>query len=210
MSALSDCIKSCCDRPGLNTVRLRRIFTLMVQDFFSNPVETNDEYREELACLKYSTDPKESQLYIGPTHAVGGADRDDAAGVYISVAEMRLDKIAIGDLFYTSPDGATSYYGKKAIAHMRFRCKHQDPDVALMMAESILIYLTACRKMMGENLPGLLEYDLVALDGLESDRPKPESRFRADVSLRIVYQMVVAVTEESHRLKKFGFAVSPT
>jgi len=198
-------IDACCDGRGLNTVRLRRLFTVLAQDLFSDP-EQLDEYREELACLKYDVEnPKASQLHIGPSFVARG--KDVSNGIFISVQEMRLEKVGMGDRMSVSQDGATVTYVKKAKANIRLRIRHTDIDVALMMGESMVVYFEALEPLL-KHVPGLLEYDVVYMGEAGEDKPEPEARYRVDLHLRVVYQLLIEVTQESHKLKKFGIAVT--
>lgn len=203
--SIQEMVTACCDGRGLNTVRLRRLFTVLTQDLFANP-EAIDEYREELACLKYDLkDVSVGQLHIGPSFVSRG--KDVSNGVYISVQEMRLEKVGMGDRLGVSSDGATVTYVKKAKANIRLRIRHGDPDVALMMGESMVVYFEALEPIL-KHLPGLLDYDVVYMGEAGEDKPEPEARYRVDLHLRVVYQLLIEVTQESHKLKKFGIAVT--
>lgn len=208
MSELQQGIQACCDGRGLNAVRLRRLFTLLAKDLFTDP-ENIDEYSEQLACLKHDVNfPSGGDLYVGPTHTKQSAEGDPSAGVYVSVRQVHLDKKFLGNRWGRSPDGATVLLGKQARAHVRLRSKHPDVDIALMMGESLLVYLSALQPILTEFVPGLLSYDVVEMTEAELEKAKPENRYTVDVSVRVEYQLVVAVTQESHKLKKFGFAVN--
>ncbi len=208
MSALQDQIRCCCDGRGLSTVRLRRLFTLLIQDLFADP-EGHDEWRDELVCLTYDLEnPKAGDLYIGPTFTANSENPDPVQAVYISVKQLKFTSMGIGHKVGISADNATVVYGKKALAHLNIRPKHPDVDLTLMMGESILTFLEGIRPIFLRHIPGLLNYDVVQMDEVTQDKEQPDNRYKADLAVRIEYQMLIAVTEESHKLKKFGFAVT--
>lgn len=200
-------VQACCDNRGLNAVRLRRLYSALVQDLFSD-TENLDEYREELACLRYDvTKPAANSLYIGPTFTQPGKEASN--GIYVSVQEMQLEKMGIGDRMSVSADGATVTHVKKAKANVRLRIRHTDVDIALMLGESLVVYLEAIDPVL-RHIPGLLSHDVMYMGEAAEDKQAPEPRYRVDVHCRVAYQLLIEVTQESHKLKKFGIAVTPS
>lgn len=207
MATLAEYVQTCCDGRGLSAVRMRRLFTLLVQELFSKADQLG-EYGDELVCLHYDVEtPASNNLYIGPTFTGTTEQQDPKNAVYISVHRVMLDKVGLGSRVGVSPDGATKVYVKKCTAQVRCRVRHQDVDVALMMAESLLVHFEGMRPLL-LRLPGLLELDVVHMGDVTRAGSSPDTGFQVDVDVRVAYQLLVAVTEESHKLKKFGFDVT--
>lgn len=197
-----------CARTGLSTVQLRRLFTLLMEDHFGNP-ENYIDYAEDLKCLKYDPDdPKGSTLVIGPSHTDGTTSSDPSSGVFVSVKQLLLDKIAMGNKLADLPDFSGYVQVKKARAHVMIAHRHQDSDVAMLMAESSMTYLEGLRPFVYKVVPGLLGYDVVEVGEVQQDRERPQERYRCNLSVKVEYQMLITSFEESHRLKKFGLEVS--
>lgn len=196
-----------CARSGLSTVQLRRLFSLLMEDHFSKPANYVD-YAPELACLRYDPSDKKNQMAIGPTFTDKTTSGDPAVAVFVSVKQLLVDKLAMGNRAAFLPDFSGEVQVKKSRAHVVLSHKHPDSDVAMLMAESSMTYLEAMHPLVYKLVPGLLGYECVEIGEVRADREKPQERYRCDLSVKVEYQMLITIYEESHRLKKFGFEVT--
>jgi hypothetical protein len=196
-----------CERTGLSTVQLRRLFSLLLEDHFSKPTNYVD-YAAELQCLKYDPSDKKNQMVIGPAHTDKTTSSDPSVAVFVSVKQMLVEKLVMGNRAAFLPDFSGEVQVKKSRAHVVLSHKHPDSDVAMLMAESSMTYLEGMHRLVYKLIPGLLGYECVEISEVKLDREKPQERYRCDLSVKVEYQMLITIYEESHRLKKFGFEVT--
>jgi len=200
-------LADCCCKTGMNIARIREMFSLLSIDLFNTP-ENFDVYREELSCItalrKSDTDPG---FYVGPTHTERARAYEGSTGVFISCRNLQLEKLFLDNRVGNSPDNAAVVRVKKATATVTIRHRHKDPDIAILMGESTLTHIEGLRPLIKEVMPGLLGYECVSLQEVKQKERAPNSSYEVDLAVQVEYQMLVTTYEESHRLKKFGFAV---
>lgn len=193
-----------CKCLALNSVRLRTLFTLLLQHLYTIPCHA-DGFGDALACLQFDPEnPKKGDLQIGPSHVI---DKDSDQFIRIAVKNSRFEQRYIGNQAGFSEDEATDYLAKHVFATLAIRHAHPNPDIALLMAESSLTFLEAMKKQLLENVAGLLNLNCEGLGEVITARPEPISREVVDLTVSVEYQLVIAVSEESHRLKKIDLTL---
>ena len=192
--------------PTLNT--LRRTFTALVRWAFSSKTR-EDGYAEELGCLVWDEDPTKAQLQIQAASVMDPGDTEQVPGILISCGKegVTFDRPTITSKGAESPDTAAHYRNYLASAKLQFVCKAFDADVACMMSDYLLLFLSALEARLRETFGWLMDYKPV-----NQTEPTMTQKAQSDnttrwyesvVTLDIAYSYSVFVARESKRLKDF-------
>lgn len=192
--------------PTLNT--LRRTFTVLTRWAFSSKTR-NDGFAEELGCLTWDEDPSKSQLKIGAASVLDPGDTEQVPGILISCGKegVSYERPGISSKGAESPDTAAQYRNYIATAKVQFVCKAFDADVACMMADYLVLFLSAIEPRLRETFGWLLDYrPLNQTEPTLTQKSQSDSTtkwYEAIVTMDIAYSYSVFVSRESKRLKDF-------
>lgn len=198
--------------PNLNT--LRRAFTALVRWAFSN-TDNTDGYAEALKCLTWSADGSKSQLQIQPGSVQDPGDTLQVPAVLISCGQegIQLQPYALNSHADESPDTASHRRVWSAKVNMTFACRAWDADVACLMADFVLMFLTAMEPKLRRTFGWLTDYKPVSqTEPVMTSVTQTEDAtkwYESKVVMELTYTYSVFVAEESKRLKDFTVAATP-
>lgn len=190
-----------CCRKGASPHSLRKIFHTLTRIHFSSPDNYGD-LKDELACLVYDPDPNVSTLDILLTDLPRSEGSPEAA-VIVSVKETTFKQLSMGDFAGDHPDGAGQDMVREASTKIFWRCRHPDPDVSQLMAQSLLDFLTMTKTSMAEKI-GLTSMQLLGVSEPKFYNKPPNSVYESYVMSDVSYLYSLSVREESHVLKRFN------
>lgn len=127
--------------PSMST--LRRLFTLLARWPFASS-DNMSGYEDALACLTWSPDPTKSHIKIEPASVVNPGDTSNIPGILVALKDgIQLKRAGIGDTGATLSDYSGRVSSFIGSADIVLTCRHQDADVTCMMADLLLLFLTA-------------------------------------------------------------------
>jgi len=198
---LQQLLSQCCGS-ALNSSRLRTLLTLLLQKLYEDPNNHEASFAEALKCLKFDPDKSsKGGFQIGPSHSV---HKDTDIFIRVAVRRVEIQKNFLGDYGGSTEDGKSDMMVKRQTATITLRHSHPDADIALLMAESSMTFLEAMKRHLLSSVPGLLSLECIELGEVTTSRPEPILREIVDLTLRMEYQLLISVSEESHLLKNFG------
>lgn len=196
--------------PSLNT--FRRTFTALLRWAFS---QTNriDGFKDAIGCLTWSENEGKDQIYISSGSSADPGDTEQVPGIIISCDKqgVALNRPWINSKGAESPDTSSHnrvYVGKVT---MQFTCMHFDADVACIMADYVLLFITALEQVIKETFLWLLDYKPVnQTEPTLTQKVQTEGAskwYESVVSLELDYEYAVFLARESKRLKDFELVV---
>lgn len=197
--------------PSLNT--FRRTFTALLRWAFTQ-VDKVDGYADSIGCLSWNEDGNKSQIYISASTAEDPGDTELIPGVTVSCNEqgIALHRPWLSSKGAESPDTSSHnrvYLGKVT---MQFTCMHYDADVACMLADYVLLSVTALEQVLRDTFMWLLDYKPIGLtEPRLTQKVQVEGAskwYESVVSLELDYEYAVFLARESKRLKDFEFLVN--
>lgn len=192
--------------PSLNT--LRRAFTALTRWAFSEHTNKGG-FAEELGCLVWTNGP-DSELTISPASIVDPGDTEHVPGVTVSCSQegVTYDRLGLSATVQESPDTALHFREYTAQTKLQFVCSAFDADTACIMADYLMLFLTAIEQKLKETFSWLLEYKpQVQTEPKLSQQSQAENSmkwYEATVIFDLAYLYSVTVARESKRLKDFS------
>lgn len=187
---------------------LRSFFLQLCQHHFSNAANYGI-YEDQLKCLTFNPeDPDNSELPVKlafGSPSTGGS----GPGVLIYLQDFKFESRAIGMEHGYSEDYSTIITTKKAVGSLRISVEHPSPEIAHLLAESLVIFLETTRIYWMEPFH-LEQCHVVSLEGIERRSNAPENLYRTVVSVLIQGPIIMALAQESLRLKKVKVELTPT
>lgn len=198
-----------CASPTLNS--LRGAFTAILRVAFSDA----SRLPEELGCLLYNSDDSKSELYISAGSEMDPGDTEQVPGLIISMGEegVALEKIGVDTVGRHSSDMSSRTATYMANVTVKILCRHTDADVACMLSDYVMLYLTAMEDKFRNSVGWLKDYSMLAQtepklasSGQEGSSAKWHE---STVALRLKYEYSIFIAEESKRLKDFSMDLTP-
>lgn len=194
--------------PSLQSIK--RIFTLLVQYLFSDK-DRLAGLSDALACRTYSSNQAETGIHIAPATVVDPGDTEVVPAILIQASNdgVKFEKLAIDPSAHETPDYASNTEVWKCDAVLQFRCLDRDGDVAGLMADALMLFLTSLRRGLLERVPWLKEYVPVEITEpkmmkSDIDETSADKWYESIVAVQISYIYSVFVSTESKRLKDFS------
>ena len=198
--------------PTLND--LRGAFTAIIRIAFSDAKRMNGS-ADDLACLLYSDEPGESELYIHASSVKDPSDTEQVPGIIISLGDagVELDRISWDTTGSYAGDFSARTVNYMASVNVVITCRHANADVACMMSDYVLLYLIAMEDKF-RNSEGWVR-DYVVRGQTEpkmtsvSQQSGAEVWYESTVTVNLKYEISVFVARESKRLKDFSLTAVP-
>lgn len=203
----SDCVKEY--SPNLHSIR--RLFTLLAQYLFSD-ADRLSKFSEALACLTYKPDGGDGPgISIQPASVIDPGNTENVPGILVEASDegMQLKKLAMSPEGKESKDYSATVEMWQGDVTIQFKCLNLDGDVACLMADALLMFLTAVRKRVLSVIPWMKEYEPLGetapvLKRSEQDDTSSTRWYESVVSVKISFIYSVYVAIESKRLKDFS------
>ena len=207
----------CAYKGPFTPVNLRKMFTKALQIHWSDPAHhcaaTGPGLEGEgpdnpLACLIWEGHPDvkggdhlaSNQITVAPDWTFD-PDRP-LQGVYVGVGMGNPQKLGLDNFLRQSEDTAHVSRGHNMAATVRVRHIHRDADTALNMATSSYTFFYLLREWVRDH-PDFMAFEPIATDMIPKIVEKtPERHFQVDLSWSLVFTFRVAISLESHRIKK--------
>lgn len=196
--------------PPVTYTSLRRLFLLLVQSHFAYPENHGKLFEDMLKCRVYplSGNVTEGVLDVSLMHTKK-ANKDRVPQILVGLDGGRFEKGGIGgDFAAMSDDNATRFQTKIAQTQVVIKFKDEDPDLALTMAESTMGFIEALKMPLIEDM-GLHSLDIVQLSDINPEDQEPENADAVTLRVNIQFDFSVALSTESHRLKKMSLTLNP-
>lgn len=205
----TDCVRE--SYPTLYSVR--RLFTLLARYMFSDP-DRLAQFSSALSCLAYNQDGGPG-ISIQPASVVNPGNTENVPGILVEASDegLQLKKLAMSPEARESGDYSATVEMWQGDVTIQFRCMNLDGDVACLMADALLMFLTAIRKRVLSVIPWMKEYEPVGetapvLKKSEQDDSSATRWYESVVSVRISFIYSVYNAIESKRLKDFSMHTS--
>lgn len=190
--------------PSLNT--LRRAFTALLCWAFEHP-QNMDGFEEALGCLTWDKDNAITELTIQPGSAIDPGDTENVPGIIVSCGKdgVRYTRPYNDALSALSPDTSAGTLTYIAEVNVEVLCRNNDADIACVMADYVMLFLSAVGPLLRRTFRWFLDYtpvsqtEPVSVSKSESD---PTARwYETTVTFKIEYSYDISIFEESQRLK---------
>lgn len=198
------------DQPW-DPVVLRKLFTSALQVHWENPEHHLSTIgSDDLGCVKYTEDTTDGTL---PSEAINVAplftydEKKPFRGVYVGIGDMQVQKIALdsyGGHNYDNSAHTTTTVGTVGIT---LKHVHSSPDTVTLMASSTQVFLHALREHL-KGAPDFLSMDPSVFSTARQIEKTSERYFEVDLSWQLRFTYRVAISLESHRLKKYAMELS--
>jgi hypothetical protein len=204
---------SACDNISLDDCRslplspfvLRRMFTLMIRQHYSNPSNFG-VLKEQLGCFRYAEDGKgrsSGTLRVDPAFTNKFWEEASVPSVHVSINDMTFTPAYVANQNGFSDDNASVNLQWPATTQVQVSHIAEEYDQAFMLAESTLIFLC------GISYAAYEQFQLSALIPQQITKPvlveRTPTAYRSDTVFTIGFQYGVTVSHESHRLKKMSW-----
>lgn len=204
-SSLKCELDSCLTRP-VTLSSLRTLLALLVKFHFSDG-DNFGLYKEELECLTTQEGSK-GPVYFGVEHAFDPKNPSPRPAVWTTMEESKLNKVSIDNRAYRHADNSGAGYTKLQDVLFVFTSVHDQPEIALMMSESISDFFMGVRPHLMQTM-NLSMLEVQSISKIRPINKVPERHFEVDVRLQVMFSSTISVNIESHRLKKFALDIQP-
>lgn len=198
--------------PSLNT--LRRTFTALLRWAFAN-VDNTDGFKEALKCMTWSPNGEESQLQIQPGSVQDPGDTAQVPSIMVSCGQegVQLKPYAMSPEVRVSPDTSSHQRVWSATVNITIVCRAWDADVACIMSDFVLMFLTAMEPKLRSTFGWLREYKPInQTEPVLASAVQTEDAtkwYESKVTMELEYTYSVFVALESKRLKDYSVETLP-
>jgi len=199
----------CLHKPW-HAVTLREMFTSALKVHYMDPIHHREAVGGDyLDCVVYDEHEqveRSKRITVAPMHTF---DENHAVpGVYVGTSpQMANSKQVLDNYGHDSPSSAAQQYTMRASCPILFKHIHRSADVALLMATSTSVFLSALRVHL-KGHPDFLQFDPMAHTDASLLKSGPEKHYGVDLAWNLSFNYRVQISLESHRLKKFGLMIS--
>jgi hypothetical protein len=198
------------DKPW-DPVVLRKLFTSALQVHWENPEHhLNTIGSADLGCLQFSADTAAGVLPSDTLTVAPLFTYDETRpfqGVYVGVGDMQLQKVAIDSYGGHNADNSSHTNTTVGSASITFKHIHSSPDTVTLMASSTQVFLHALREHL-KGAPDFLSMDSAVFSTAKQIEKSSERYFEVDLVWQLRFNYRVAISLESHRLKKYAMDLS--
>jgi hypothetical protein len=181
---------------------------------FAN-VDNTDGFAEALKCMTWSADGDVSQIQIQPGSVQDPGDTMQVPSIMVSCGQegIQMKPYAMSSETHISPDTSSHQRVWSATANMTIVCRAWDADVACIMSDFVLMFLTAMEPKLRATFGWLREYKPVnqtepaLTNAVQAEDATKWYESKVVIELEYVYSVFVAL--ESKRLKDFSVDAEP-
>ena len=192
--------------PILDLVALRTVFLALAKEHFG-AASNYGRYEDDLAGMVYNPDSDLATMDVALSNVYDPLKAEVRPCVYVRSGAVKFIKQVLGNYSGTMDNYAGGFQTLQAVAEIRLLCVHESYDIALKMAETVMVCMVGLRENIMSAL-GLLDMEIEGVGEPDKEEPRPINYFRADVPMKITFNFAVQTAQESHVLKKIELGLS--
>jgi hypothetical protein len=201
-----------CNEEPLSLYLLRKIFISALRRHWSD-VNNHGPYREILGCLLWWPEGEDrpdcdgiTQIFVGPAKVWDPKDPNKWPGIFVDIQgltpAMPKTLIPRGSV---SSDLSQEVDSQAVHTQLIIRCVHKTDEIAMAMAESCHVLMSALERWFLRNFPSqFLRLQFRGISDGNEVKEAPEQYFGVDLQEVLYFNHTVRITEESHRIKTFA------